>query len=94
MDKVALKRWILLEENSQKACEGARKANNAKLLKQIDSRWVLDRAENSGTCKKPLLNHEEWWAIETGLWKEERVRNAMGDQGMKKIRRDGRAGDR
>ena len=28
--------------------------------------------------KKPLLGYEEWTAIDTGLWKEVRARNATG----------------
>ena len=70
MDKVALQRWILAEENSQDACEGERKAHNAKISEQIDSRRELDRGENADTGKQPLLNYEECGgAIERGLWR-------------------------
>ena len=46
MDTVALQRWILIE-NSHKACEGTRRDNNKRLLKQIDGRWEVDRAEEA-----------------------------------------------
>ena len=80
MDTVALQRWILMGGNSQKACEGTRRVNNTRLLKQIDDRWEVDRAEKADTQKKPLSGYEEWAAIDMGLWGEVRVRNAIGDQ--------------
>ena len=89
MDNGALQRSILMEENSQKACEGERRVNNTRLLKQIDDRWESDRTEKADTGKKPLLGYEEWASIDMGLWEEVRVRNAMGAKRKKKIRRDG-----
>ena len=73
MDTVAWRRWILIEENSQRSCEGTRRVNNGRLLKQIDDRWDVDRAEKTDTEKKPLLDYEEWVAIDMGMGKEVRV---------------------
>ena len=80
MDTVALQRWILIEENSQRGCEGTRRVNNDRLLKQIDDRWEIYRAEKAGAEKKSLLEYEEWAAIDMGMWKEVRVQNAIGEQ--------------
>ena len=70
MDKVALRRWILVEENSQKTCDGARRANNTRLLKKIDGSWELNRSEKADTSKKPLLGYGEWAAIDMGFGKK------------------------
>ena len=60
MDKIALRRWILVDGNSQEATEGGRGDNNTRLLAEIDSRWELGRAENADVSKGPLLNYQEW----------------------------------
>ena len=69
MDKIALQRWILVDGNSQEATEGERKAHNTRLLAEIDSRWELGRTENAETSKRPLLNYQEWGAIEMSLYR-------------------------
>ena len=38
------------------------------------------RTEDADACKRPLLNYQEWGEIEMGLYREDRVRGAMGEQ--------------
>ena len=80
MDKIAVERWILVDGNSHEATGGERKARNTRLLAEIDSRWELGRTENADTSKRPLLNYQEWGAVEMSLYREVRVRDAMGEQ--------------
>ena len=77
---VDLRRWILMEENGQEAFEGARGTNNARLLNQIEERWEVDRTENAETRKKPLLDYEEWAAIDRAVGREVGDRNGKGGQ--------------
>ena len=61
METVALQRWILMGENSQKTCEGERRVDNTRLLKQIDDRWEVDRTEKDDTKKEITV-----WDLENG----------------------------
>ena len=81
MDEIAFQRYILVEENRQEATEGGRRALNIRLLEEIaDGKW-RERTQDADTCKRPLLNYQEWGTIEQGLYREERVRDAIGGQG-------------
>ena len=52
---VDLRRWILMVENDQDACEGGSRTNK-RLLNKIDERWGADRTENADKKKKHLMN--------------------------------------
>ena len=65
-------------ENDQEACEGERRTNSTRLLNKIDARWGLGRTENADKKKKPLLEYEEWVAIDRTIGREVRTQNAAG----------------
>ena len=80
IDTVALQRWILKEENNQEACKGERRSNNSRLLQRVEGRWEVDRTDKANAKKKPILEYEEWAAIDRAVGSERRTNQAYGEQ--------------
>ena len=56
--KIVLQRWILIDDLSRGATEGTRRSTHARLLAEVDSRWDLDREENTDASNRPLANYD------------------------------------
>ena len=56
IDAVALRRWILMEENDQEACTGERRSSNARLLNKIEERWEVGRTDKADKSRNLCSN--------------------------------------
>ena len=77
MGGIALQGDILVDGDKRESTGNEKKDFNVRLLAEIDERWEMSSAEDADIAKKPLLNYNEWRAIDEGLYREERVRDMI-----------------
>ena len=77
MDTISFQKDIRIEQNRHEATEQETTAYNLRLLAEINGRLESSREEGYDATKKPLVDYDEWRAIDGGLYREERVRNML-----------------
>ena len=72
-----------MDENEHESCKGERRSSNSRLLQKIEERWEAGRTDMEDDKKKPLLEYEEWAAIDRAVGEEGRTQHALGEQEKK-----------